>query len=749
MATRATRMGDDVPRLDAADKVTGRARFPSDMPVANPAYGVLLTSDIARGRIRSIDRSAAMAIGGVRLILTHEEMAAKAIPEPAFAGKATRTFGDDAIEHDGQLIGIVVADTLEIAREAAARVRIEYAPEQPSATIGSAGSTTVSVANIDPKHEDPTRGDARAAIAGARWRVAADYETPAQHHNAIELFTTTCVWEGDRLTVHEPSQFITPRGYLAQSLGIPAEHIRVISHYCGGGFGGKHSCSPRTVLVATAARQLGRPVKLMVDRPQGFTVNTFRAETRHHVEIGADAAGRFTGLIHQGWEVTSRPSTYNLSGTETTARMYAWPTVATKTHIVHADRNSPGFMRCPHELPYMFALESAIDELAHTMQIDPVELRRRNDTQVDPLDGRPFSSRALIACLTRGAERFGWHDRATDPGTRRDGDWRVGYGVATACYPSNTGSSAARIAVTRDGRARVQIGFHEIGNGAYTVIGQTAAASLGLSADRVAVELGDTALPPSTMASASNGTASTCNAVVDACEAVRARLAGAAVANGGFFAGADPTTLALRDGMLSDGKRMQPLRDAIDRVGGSVEASGAFVPPGIAPGALDRLGRGIPQIKGGVKDRDQVMYGFGAQFVEVRVHAITAQIKVPRALGVFSAGTIISPRTAHSQLTGGMIWGIGSALFEQTEIDPASARYLNTNLADYLIATNLDIDRIEAEFLPEHDTAVNPLSIKGIGEIGTCGMNAAIANAVFNATGKRIRSLPIRPRDLL
>lgn len=742
-------MGEDVPRLDAADKVTGRARFPSDMPVANAAYAVLLTSTISRGRIAHIDRNAAMALPGIRLILTHEDMAATATPEPAFAGKSTRTFNDPEIEHDGQLIGIVVADTLEIAREAALRVRIAYVPVAPSATMTSAGSETVPVATIDPHHKDPTKGDARAAIAAARWQIAAEYQTPAQHHNAMELFTTTCVWDGDHLTVHEPSQFITPRGYVAQSLGIPIDHVRVISRYCGGGFGGKHSCSPRTVLVASAARRLKCPVKLVVERRQGFTINTFRAETRHHLEIGADASGRFTGLVHEGWELTSRPSTYNLSGTETTARMYAWPTVATRTHIVHADRNTPGFMRCPHGLPYMFALESAIDELAHAMGFDPVELRRRNDTQVDPLDGRSFSSHGLLACLERGAERFGWGDRPKAPGSRRDGDWHVGYGMATACYPSNTGSSAARIAVTRDGRARVQIGFHEIGNGAYTVIGQTAAAYLGLPASSVAVELGDTALPPSTMASASNGTASACNAVVDACEAVRARLAAAAILPGGFFAGADAARLQLRDGTLTDGARAQPLRDAIDRIGGTVEASGAFVPPGIAPGAIERLARGIPQIKGGVRDRDKVMYGFGAQFVEVRVHALTAQIKVPRALGLFSAGTIISPRTAHSQLTGAMIWGIGSALFEETEIDPDSARYLNTNLADYLIATNMDVDQIDAAFLDERDTDVNPLSIKGIGEIGMCGMNAAVANAVFNATGKRIRSLPIRPRDLL
>lgn len=749
MGLKATRMGDDVPRLDAADKVTGRARFPSDMPIRNAAYGVLLTSDIALGKITSVDRRAALAVPGVRLILTHEDMSGIVRPEPAFAGKATKTVDDADIEHDGQIVGLLVAETLEIAREAAALVRLACVAETPSAGMESKGAQTVAVAAIDPRHEDPSKGDARTAIASARWRIAADYSTPTQHHNAIELFTTTCVWDGDHLTVHEPSQYVMPRKYLADCLGVPVDHIRVLSRYCGGGFGGKHSCSPRTLLVAAAARRLKRPVKLVAERAQGFTINTYRAETRHHIELGADAEGRFAALVHEGWELTSRPSTYNLSGTETTARMYAWPHVATKTHIVHADRNSPGFMRCPHELPYMFALESAVDELSHAMQIDPIELRRRNDTQVDPLDGRPFSSRALLRCFEQGAARFGWDRRSPTPGSVRDGDWLIGFGTASACYPSNTGSSAARIALTRDGRAKVQVAFQEIGNGAYTVIGQTAAAKLGLPADRVAVELGDTLLPPSTMASASNGTASVCNAVADACEAIRSRLASAAAGAGGFFETREPAGLRLEDGTLTDGVRAEPLQDAIDRVGGLVEASGAFVPPGIAPGAIDRLARGIPQIKGGVRDRDKVMYGFGAQFVEVRVHSITAQIKVARALGVFSAGTIISRRTAHSQLTGAMIWGIGSALFEETVVDPASARYLNKSLADYLIATNLDIDRLEADYLDEQDTDVNPLSIKGIGEIGACGMNAAVANAIFNATGKRLRHLPIRSRDLL
>lgn len=748
MSTNATRMGDEIDRVDAVAKVMGRAQFPSDMPVANPAYAVLLTSDIALGSIQGFDLGAAERLPGVLLILTHENVQGEIRLFPAWAGKSAPTLDGPEVAHAGQIIGLVVAESYETAREAASLVRVRYAPQTPAAGLDSPGATERTVADVDPHHRDPHKGDAQAALRSAPVTIDAEYRTPSQHHNPIELLTTTCVWEGDRLTVHEPSQFVMARGYLAACLSIPLDHIRVISRYCGGGFGGKHSGTPRTVLVAIAARRLRRPVKLMVERRQAFSMNIYRAETRHRVALAADRDGHLRALIHHGWELTSRPSTYNLSGTETTARMYGWDTVETRTHIVHTDRNSPGFMRCPHETPYMFALESGMDELAHALAMDPVELRRRNDTQVDPLDGRPFSSRGLIACLDRGAQRFDWAKRQA-PRSQRQGDWWVGLGMATACYPSNIGASAARVTLARDGSVKVETAFHELGNGAYTVIAQVAAARLGVPVTKVRVLLGDTDLPPATMAAASNGAASTCNAVTDACEVLRIRLATAATAVGGPLAGLAVAALRLEDGALTDGARRLELGAAVDLLGGIAEAAGSYVPDGLPPGAIERLARGIPGMRGGVKDRAQVMYGFGAQFVEVRVHARTGEIHVPRALGVFSAGRIISPRTARSQLTGGMIWGLSAALLEASEVDPGTARYINADLGEYLVPTNLDIGAVEAEFLDEDDTAVNPMSIKGIGEIGVCGMNAAVANAVFNATGKRLRTLPIRPRDLV
>ncbi|MGD9811566.1 MAG: xanthine dehydrogenase family protein molybdopterin-binding subunit, partial [Sphingobium sp.] len=448
----------------------------------------------------------------------------------------------------------------------------------------------------------------------------------------------------------------------------------------------------------------------------------YRAETRHHVQLAANDKGRLTAMVHEGWEVASRPSPYTVAGTDATARMYACPNISTRVNVVQADRNTPGFMRCPSEVPYMFALESAMDELAHELKIDPIELRRRNDTQTDPIDGRPYSSRSLMQCYDRGAELFGWKARDATPRSHRDGDWLVGWGCSTACYPANRGGSAARVSLDSSGKAKAQVAFHEIGNGAYTVVAQTAAAALGIPIRDVSVELGDTLLPVGNIAAGSNGTATTCNAVSNACAEILQKL--------------------------NRGER-ESLRDAVDRVGGLVEATGNFVDPNLAPGALARLQRGIPAIASGVSAKGHIMFSFGAQFIEVRVHRLTGEVRVPRVAGVFAAGRIINRRTAHSQLTGGLIWGIGSALLEQTIVDPHSARYLNDNFADYLVAVNADIGDMQVEMIEEQDPFVNPMGIKGVGELGCSGTNAAVANAVFHATGKRIRDLPVRAHLLI
>lgn len=742
------KLGDPLKRLDGIAKVTGTSQFPSDVPAERAAHALLLTSTVALGTIRAVDAARARQVPGFLLLLTHENTQGEMKTPRAFAGQSTTTVETAQVMHDGQIVGLVVAETPEAARECARAIAIGYDVRPPAAGFDAPGVTERPVKAIDDHHEDPAIGDAQAAMGRAAVTIDAHYSTPIQHHNPIELFTTTCWWTGDRLTVHEPSQFVLDRAFLAQRFGIDVEQIRVVSRYCGGGFGGKTSGTPRTVLTAIAARRLGRPVKLETGRDQGFTINTYRAETRQQVRLGADRDGRLTALLHEGWEVSSRPSHYTVSGTEATARMYACPNVWTRVSVVQADRNTPGFMRCPAELPYMFGLESGLDELAAALKLDPVELRRRNDTMKDPIDGRPYSSRSLLQCMDRGAELFGWQGRDPQPRAMRDGDWLVGWGMATACYPANNGASAVRVHLDGVGRARVQVAFHEIGNGAYTVVGQTAAALLGIPTAHVQVELGDTLLPAGNIAAGSNGTAATCNAVAAACEELRAKLAASAV-QGEALRGADPAKVVLRAGMVQAGERREPLRDAIARAGGMVEVTAGYSPAGMAPGALDRLRKGIPALSGGVHAKGYVGFAFGAQFVEVRVHALTGEVRVPRATGVFAAGRIVNRRTAHSQLMGGMIWGLGSALLEETLIDRTSARYLNKDLAGYLIATNADVGKIQIETIDEEDRLINPLGIKGVGELGCSGTNAAVANAVFHATGTRIRDLPIRAHQLV
>jgi xanthine dehydrogenase YagR molybdenum-binding subunit len=696
-------------RVDGAAKVTGAARYAADEPVPHPAYAVAVTSAIAKGRIAAFHLEKARAVPGVLDILTYENVgnALEGPPRGPDGGPTTTTLQDARIWHDGQIIALVVADTFEAARAGAYAVRVDYAEEKPSASFDDAGAETEPAATMSG--HNPKVGDADAAFASAAVKLDAQYATPTQHHNAIELFSTTAAWEGDRLTVYDPSQFMHgTKGATAMALGLPPQHVRAVSRYVGGAFGSKGP-HPRTPWIAIAARRVGRPVRFVVTREQGFTTNTYRAETRHRVRLGASRDGKLVALVHEGFEVTSRPSKYKVGGTDATSRMYACPNIRTAVNIVHADRNTPGYMRAPPETPYMFALESAMDELAVELGLDPIELRRRNDTQQDPVSGVPFSSRSLMACYDAAAREFGWNRRAAKTASMRDGDWLVGYGCATACYPSNAGPAAARVAMTPDGKVHVQLAGHEIGTGAYTVVALTAARVLGAKLEDVTVEMGDSNFPPIVIAGGSSNAASTAIVTANACEKIRAQM---------------------------------PLA-------GRVEVYEEWVPAGLPPDSVLAMTKGQVRLQGGVGRKDVTAFAFGAHLVEVRVHALTREIRVRRAVSAFAAGTIVNPLAAYSQYMGGAIWGISAALHEHTEIDRRAARYVNENLADYLIPVNADVPDVKVLMIPEADTRVNPLGIKGIGEIGIVGMSAAIANAVYHATGKRIRDLPIRVEQLL
>jgi xanthine dehydrogenase YagR molybdenum-binding subunit len=747
-------MGAPAPRYDARLKVTGKARYPADVPMTNPAFAFLVTSSIAKGKLQSLDLAEARAVPGVVDILTQED--ASALRGGKF-GQGAATSIDQLgpeIAHDGQTIALVLADSYEAAREAAYKVHANYAPAPASATFGSDGLKVEDATKVSAQHRElPNKGNAEAALAAADVVIDAEYGTPTQHHNPLELFSTTCVWEGDKLTIYEPSQFVYGlKNGVAQRLGIDADNVRVVSHFVGGAFGSKGTMTPRTALIALAARKLNRPVKLVPTRDQGFTIATYRAETRHHVRLGARRDGKMVAYSHEGWEVSSRPDPYVVAGVKESAHLYAFGDVATKVNIVRADRNTPGFMRSPPVVPYIFALESAVDELAIKLAMDPMELRRVNDTMVDSVTGKRWSSRSLMKCYDQAAEAFGWKQRNPHPGSMRDGDWLVGWGCATAVYPTHVGAATARVRLRSDGSVRVQTAAHEIGNGVYTVLAQLAAERLGAPLSSVTVEVGDTNVPPAPVAGGSNTTASTSSAVLKACDAIRDKLFRvASTANEGPLAGHFITEIDLRDGRLvtlHDAKS-EPIEDVFKRAGVSaIEEYAEFVPPGVKPEAVADLYKGKSTQTGG-PEGEYIMYALGAEFVEVRVHALTREIRVPRIVGAFAGGRLLNTRTARSQFVGGMVWGISSALHEATEIDRERARYVNDNFADYLVPVNADIQQLDVILVPEHDDIVNPAGVKGIGELANVGTAAAVANAVYHATGIRVRELPIRLEKLL
>jgi xanthine dehydrogenase YagR molybdenum-binding subunit len=740
-------MGQPVPRYDAVPKVTGQAEYAADVPLFNPAYAYLVTSSIATGRIDGFDLTEAKAVRGVIDIFTHENADRlkdiKLFSNGGYSSTTIQPLKSAEVEHDGEIVAVVVAESFEAAREAAHRVRVDYAEGAvtPTATFDSPGTTSIPAKGQSAMYkEDPAVGNFASAFDQAEVKLTASYETPAQHHNPMELFATSCVWNGDRLTIYEPSQYVYGlKNGVAEQLGIGPDKVRVVNHYVGGAFGSKGSVTPRTAIIASIARRLNRPVKLVATRDQGFTIATYRAETRHDIQIGASADGKLVALRHEGAEISSRPDPYMVGGTKTTTRLYACSNVTSLVTIVHADRNTPGFMRSPPEVPYMFALESAMDELAAKLKMDPIELRRINDTMTEPIGGKPYTSRSLMACFDEGAKAFGWANRSPEPRSMSDGDWLVGYGCASTCYPTQMGPAAARVHLQRDGHARVEIAGHEIGNGAYTVIAQAAAEKLGLPFENISVAIGDSDLPPAPVAGGSNSTASTCSTVMMVCDRIRQRLFKALTPN------ENPATV----GMAQSNQGVD-LERAFDALGVSaIEEFGEWKPDDAPKNAFEGMYKGHALLVGGSSMKDRIAYAFGAEFVEVRVNQVTGEIRAPRLLGAFACGRIMNPRTARSQLMGGLIWGMSSALLEATELDTRYARYVNDNLADYLVPVNADAPSVEVIMLPEQDDRIDSAGIKGLGELGNVGTNAAVCNAVFHATGQRIRKLPVRLERLL
>ena len=723
--------GEPIQRYEARAKITGGKLYADDLAVpGRPAYAYLVTSAIAKGRIRSIDDRAAKAVPGVLLILTHENRgdlkALKTFAQGGIGLTSQPPLGGPEIAHDGQIVGMVVADSFEAAREGAHRLVVRTAEERPATTFGSPGVVNVATGKVNPQHKDPSLGDVDAALAASAHTVEAEYSTPVQHHNPIELFTTTAYWEGDSLVVQEPSQAVwSAKAGVSDQFGLPMGKVRYRSPFVGGAFGSKAAVGHRTSLVALAAKRLGRPVKLVATRAQGFTIAGHRQETKSRVRLGCDADGRLTGYDHHLDEFTSKVDPYNNGGLENSSAMYAFQAIRTKAVLSRGDRNVPTFMRSPPEVPVIYALESAMNELAAAAGIDPVEFRKRNDTRVNPLNQAPYTSRSLNECLDAAAAGFGWSKRPARPGAMRDGDWLIGWGCAMATYPTAMVPSTARVSLNVDGQAKVEVAAHDVGTGAYTIVGQTAGRRLGIDPHRIEVVLGDSRLPPGPISGGSVTTASVTSAVATACDRILAKLGAT--------------------GPLSE----RDLRAAFKRAGTSaIEEYAEWTPPGMDPAKAKALYEGQTPFAGGAGE-DKTMFAFGAEMVEVRVHSRTREIRVPRMTGAFAAGHIMNPRTARSQYLGGMIWGMASALLEATELDELRGRYVNDNIAEYLIATNADVPAVDVIMVPEEDPEINVLGVKGIGELANVGTAAAVTDAVWHATGTRIRDLPIRLEKLL
>ncbi|MBP2231248.1 xanthine dehydrogenase YagR molybdenum-binding subunit [Azospirillum agricola] len=731
-------IGTPLSRVDGPLKVAGKARFAAEVPLDGLVYAALRYSAVARGRIAVLDTAAAEAAPGVLLVMTHRN-APRLSPPPLMmadprgaAASSLPVMQDATIRWNGEPVALVVAATQEQAEHAASLIRIDYEAEAAALSFDAAKPHAAPPGDILGEPTTIKVGDAEAAVAGAAFRVDRIYRTPRHNHCAIEPHAVTVAWEGDSLTIHDATQMVhLTRSTMAAVFGIAEEQVRVLSPFVGGGFGNKAVWNHH-VLAAAAARMVNRPVRLALSREGVFRATGGRTLTEQRVALGAKADGTLAGLIHSGVTgITSHnqcPEQFSFPA----RHLYAADSFLITQSAVELDMVANTFMRAPGESIGTFALESAIDELAETMGLDPVELRRRLEPERDPTSGLAFSSRHLVEAYRRGAERFGWDRRNPTPRARRDGDWLIGQGVATATYPYyRMPGGEARIRLRADGHAVVQMAAHEMGMGTATVQAQQAAERLGLPVERVTFEYGDSALPRGTLAGGSSQSASIAAAVA-AAQAVLVeqllRLAG----NDSPLAGLKPAEVEARDGGLcyrDDPRRCESYASILRRAGQDELVAEAAAPPPAETQAYS-------------------MHSYGAQFCELRVNAVTGETRVTRWVGSFNTGRILNPKTAASQFRGGIIMGLGLALTEETLFDERTGRIMNPSLADYHVPVHLDVPEIDVIWNDIPDPH-SPLGLHGIGEIGITGVGAAVANAVHNATGIRVRELPITLDKLL
>ena len=706
-------IGQPVSRVDGRQKVTGAATYAAEFDQPGQAYGVIVRSTVANGRIASMESTAAQRASGVLAVLTHRNAPRlvyrphKGLPDPA-TGERLHVLQDDRVNHQGQPIALVIAETLEQANHAATLVRVTYADE--------AGITDISrVVPIEPTQQktdqgetrppQTRRGDPERALTTAEVKVEHTYVIPRENHNPIEMHATIAAWDGDRLTLWDKTQWVhNTADEIAAVFSIPEENIRVISPFVGGAFGSGLRTWPHVTLAALGARVTGRPVKVMLSRREMYYAVGYRPHTVQRVALGASRDGRLTAILHEGYQETSRYEEFSEALLNASRLLHSCPNVDTRHRLAPMNVHTPTYMRAPGEASGIFALESAMDELAVALNFDPVELRLRNEPEMDEFKKLPFSSRSTRECYRSAAERFGWNRRSPEPRSMRDGRWLIGWGMATATYPMNYAPATAMARLLPDGTAEVMSASSDMGPGTWTSMTQVAAEALGLPIERVKFTLGDTRLPRAPIHGGSMTMASVGSAVQAACRKVRED----AIARGGA----------------------NDLVDAMRRIAQPIEA--------------------MADVKPGDESRRFSMHAFGAVFVEVAVDPDLGETRVRRIVGAYGAGRIVNPKTSRSQCVGGMIGGIGMALMEHSVVDARNGRIPNANFAEYAVPVHADAPPLmDVIFVKEHDPHVNPLGVKGVGEIAMVGVAPAIASAIFHATGKRIRELPITPDKLL
>ena len=727
-------------RYDGLAKVTGKAKYAAEFTEPfnkqDMLYAYIVQATIPSGTIASIDQHAAERSSGVTTILTPFNAPKLPVGKPnPPAKRSLNILQDTTVYYNGQPIAVVIAATLEQAKASAALLKITYTPTPAKLDLMGGVSTARLPKTPGKEVPDTHRGDIASALAKATVTVDETYITPVQNHNPMEPHATLAWWEGDHLNVYDATQYISGvKQSLAHTLNIPLDYVRVRCPYTGGGFGCKGSTWSHVVLAAMSSRIVGKPVKLVLERPQMFGPVGARPSTINHITIGADSTGKILGIKHEAVMNTSVMEDFVEHSAGTSRMLYDSPANFTTEKMVEVNYGVGTFMRAPGESTGTATLEIAMDELAHKLNLDPIQLRLLNYAEKDPSKDRPFSSKHLKECYDQAATRFNWSKRPTTPGTMTEGNNLIGYGMATATYPANRSACQAIVRILPNGHAYVGCGSQDLGTGTYTIMAQTAAAGLGLDPTLVEVHLGDSTLPKAPVSGGSQSTASYGPAIDDAAKQAKLKLIDVAINDSQSpLYKSDATALDTKDGRLflkSNPSTGETFAALLTRNGNkSIEATGSAEPG---------------------QDKDSMTtQSFGAVFAEVAVDKDTHMVKVRRVVATYDIGTLQNNKTGLNQLVGGIVWGIGFALYEETLIDPIYGRTANENLADYHVPVNADIGAIDVTVLNIPDTKFNPLGARGIGEIGITGAMAAIANAIYNATGKRVRHYPITPDKIM